>query len=181
VVVRAVRGVVEIGTAADGRVEVLGSGGQGPGDTVEVSREDGGARLVLAAQPRSSLRILVPAGSALRLEVVRSAVRVNGIDDVDLRCVRSSVKLGDVAGAVTVHSTRAAVRVDLARNRRTRSVDMSATRSALTFVLPPDRGGFYNVDQSSSSVIHPAPEEGGIPFVVQAARAAIAIRPASLN
>jgi len=178
VVVRAERGVITIGSTEGARVEVSSPGAEDLGDAVEASREDDGARLILAAQPRRALRILVPAGSALRLEVVRSSVRVNGLDDVDVHCVRSSVALRDVAGTVAIDSARAAVKVDLAHDRQTRSVDVSATRSALSLVLPPDRGGSYDVQEARSSVVHPAPVEDGIPFVVQAARASIAIRAA---
>ena len=44
---------------------------------------------------------------------------VNGLSDVDVHCARSSVTLRDVAGAVAVHSARAAVNVDLAHDRQT--------------------------------------------------------------
>jgi hypothetical protein len=176
VVVRAERGVITIASTEGARVEVSSPGARDLDDVVEASREGEGARLILEAQPRRALRILLPAGSALRLEVARSSVRVKGLDDVDVHCVRSSVALRDVAGKVAIDSARAAVKVDLARDRQTRSVDLSAARSALSLVLPPDRGGSYDVRTARSSVVHPAPVEGGIPFVVEAARASIAIR-----
>jgi len=178
VVVRAEGAVITIASTKGARVEVSSPGAHELGDAVEASREDDGACLILEAQPRRALRILVPTGSALRLEVARSSVRVKGLSDVDVRCVRSSVALRDVAGAVAVHSVRAAVKVDLAHDRPTRSVDVSATRSALSLILPRDRGGSYDVREARSSVVHPAPVEDGIPFVVQAARASIAIRAA---
>jgi hypothetical protein len=178
VVVRAARGVITIASTEGAHVEVSSPGAREFDDAVETSREDDGACLILEAQPRRALRILVPKGSALRLEVARSSVRVNGLSDVDVRCARSSVTLRDVAGAVAVHSARAAVKVDLAHDRPTRSVDVSAARSALSLVLPPDRGGSYDVRAARSSVVHPEPVVDGIPFVVEAARASVAIRTA---
>jgi hypothetical protein len=178
IVVRAERGVITIAPSEGAQVEISSPGARDMDDAVAASREDDGARLILDAQPRRSLRILVPAGSALRLEVVRTAARVKGLDDVDVHCVRSSVALRDVAGAVAVDSARAAVKVDLAHDRETFSVAVSATRSALSLILPPDRGGSYDVQEARSSVVHPAPVEDGIPFVVQAARASVAIRAA---
>jgi hypothetical protein len=80
--------------------------------------------------------------------------------------------------ALAVDSARAAVKVDLAHDRQTRSVDLSASRSALSLVLPPARGGSYDVHEARSSVVHPEPVADGIPFVVQAARASVAIRAA---
>jgi hypothetical protein len=178
VVVQAERSLITVESTEGARVEVISPGAEDLSDAVEASRDDDGARLILEAQPRSALRILIPAGSALRLEVARSSVHVKGLDDVDVHCVRSSVTLRDVAGAVAVDSARAAVKVDLAHDRQTRSVDLSASRSALSLVLPPARGGSYDVHEARSSVVHPEPVADGIPFVVQAARASVAIRAA---
>jgi hypothetical protein len=178
VVVRVARGAVTLGSTDGARVEVSSPGAREVSDVVEASREEDGSRLILDAVPGRALRILVPASSALRLEVARSSAQVKGLDDVDVECVRSSVSLRDVAGAIAVNSARAAVKVDLARDRQTRSVDVSATRSALTVLLPPNRGGSYEVREARSSVVHPAPVADGIPFVVEAARASVAIRAA---
>jgi hypothetical protein len=178
IVVRGARAAITIGPTDDEHAEVRSPGARELADAVDVSREDDGACLILDVRPRSALQIFVPKGSALRIEVARSAVRVTGVSDVDVHCTRSSVTLLDVAGAVAVDSARGAVKVDLAHDRRTRSVDVSATRSALFLVLPPDRGGSYDVRAARSSIVHPPPVADGIPFVVQAARASVAIRAA---
>jgi hypothetical protein len=178
VVVRGARSAITIASTEGTRVEVSGPGVRELGDAVETSREDDGACLILEAQPRRALRILVPKGCALRVEVARSSVRVDGLNEVDVRCSRSSVTLRDVAGVVAIDSARAAVKVELASDRQTRSVHVSATSSALYLVLPPDLGGSYDVRAARSSVIHPPPVADGIPFVVQAARASVVIRAA---
>jgi len=178
VVIRASRAVIAIGVSSTGRIDVDASSAAALEDIVTVSREEDGSQVVLDMAPRQTLRIAVPANCALRVEAVRSCVRVTGLDDVAVDCARSTVALRDVAGAVTVDLVRAAVNVELSRSRQTHSVDLLATRSALRLALPADPGGTYRIREVRSSVVHPESLENGIPVAVQAERASVAIRAA---
>jgi len=178
VVVRGSRAVIAIDVSSTGRIEVAGSDARPLEDIVTISREDEGSQVALDLAPRSTIRVSVPPNCALRVAAVRSCVRVTGLDDVSVECSRSSVSLRDVAGTVAVDLVRAAVNVELSRNRHTHSVDLLATRSALRLALPADAGGSYRIREVRSSVVHPESIENGIPIAVQAERASVAIRAA---
>ena len=143
-----------------------------------VHRDDDRGRVTLQLHPRRRVDVTVPRGTGVRLELAKSSGRIQGVDDVDVRCAKVRVALADVGGAIRVRGAKGEFDVGLSRDRETRSVDVDLAKARFWLDLPAGRGGAYSIEAAKASVSAPPSVEGGIPVHIRAAKARIAIHAA---
>jgi hypothetical protein len=165
--------------AGDGpRIGIHAFGVAGIEDAVRVRRADDRGRVILSLHPRRRVDVTVPRGTAVRLRLAKGSGRVNGVDDVDLRCAKARVALNDVAGTIRVRAAKGVFDVGLSNERETRSVDIAIAKARLSLDLPAGRGGAYTIEAAQASVTAPPSVEGGIPVAIRAAKARVSIHAA---
>ena len=165
--------------AGDGpRIGIHAFGVSGLENAMFVRRDAERGRVVLNLHPRRRVDVTVPRGTAVRLELAKGIGRIDGVDDVDVRCAKVRVALADVGGAVRVRGAKGIFDVGLSNERETRSVDVEVAKVRLSLDLPTGRGGVYTIQTAKASVSAPPSVEGGIPVSIRAAKARIAIHAA---
>ena len=165
--------------AGDGpRIGIHAFGVAGLENAMFVRRDDERGRVILNLHPRRRVDVTVPRGTAVRLELAKGIGRIDGVDDVDVRCAKVRVALADVGGAVRVRGAKGIFDVGLSNERETRSVDVEVAKARFSLDLPAGRAGAYTIQAAKASVTVPPSVEGGIPVNIRAAKARIAIHAA---
>ena len=165
--------------AGDGpRIGIHAFGVAGLENAMFVRRDDERGRVILNLHPRRRVDVTVPHGTGVRLELAKGIGRIDGVDDVDVRCAKVRVALADVGGAVRVRGAKGIFDVGLSNERETRSVDVEVAKARLSLDLPTGRGGVYTIQTAKASVSAPPSVEGGIPVGIRAAKARVTIHAA---